>query len=318
MFKHLNILSNNNNLASYLAGLLEADGVIWVTADPIKKNEMMISFAFNKDDLSYAEFLKEKFNMGKIVFRKNEHCCNWTIYKEHDIYQLLSFINGHFRTGKIEALNRGLQFFKDKHNIDIPLKPLDNSPILENAWFSGFSDGDSSFFINIQKKSFYFYYALEVAENYSREVNIEIGERNNKNFMEKIANIFTTTLYFRSRLATEKSKATSSYTIRINRKDNISLLIEYFNKFPLFSSPGVPHRKWGEYLNYCDWVKAFNLRNETKEKGLPLSTIFNQIENIKNGMNSKRDSNIITWNHLESFYSISSLFYLPNILKKRK
>ena len=84
-----NINNNDNQLASYLTGLLEGDGSI-----SFNKNSKgiisrpVIGFTFCKNDLNFAEFLKEKFNIGKIYFSANKNYLRWQIMDETSILNL--------------------------------------------------------------------------------------------------------------------------------------------------------------------------------------------------------------------------------------
>ena len=271
-----------------------------------------INFTFNLDDLEFAYFLKNKFNMGRVSDKNGSHSCKWIISKESEILQLLIFCNGYFRTGKIEALQRGLTFFKLKHNIDIPLKPLDTSPLLSNGWFAGFSEGDSHFLIECRTDKNYpnskiinTAYCLQVAENYCKKVDEKIGFQSNKYFMEEIAKTFGVKIHFSKSKPTATRKQTSSINLKVSKIESLNLMLEYFTNFPIFSS---------KYLNYLDWKKIIDLKCENRKKELSLLHIFPIAEKIKNGVNSKRT--YFNWDHLESFYSLPEDF--PKAIKLKK
>jgi hypothetical protein len=105
-------LDNNTNkyLNSYLAGLIEGDGCISVSKDFRDKNNKInypkITITFNKKDLPFAEFLKEKVTGGNIVILKNKNCINLQIQDLLNIIKIVNLINGYMRTPKIEALYR--------------------------------------------------------------------------------------------------------------------------------------------------------------------------------------------------------------------
>jgi hypothetical protein len=68
------------------------------------------------------------------------------------------------------------------------------------------------------------------------------------------------------------------------------ILINYLNKYPLFSS---------KYLNYRDWVKVlkyFETKEHTKSESIK------EIVNIKLNMNDKRKE--FNWDHLQNFYDL--------------
>jgi hypothetical protein len=63
---------------------------------------------------------------------------------------IVSLINGHMRTPKIEALHRLMKWLNNRPDQieNCPLLPLDNSPILANTWLSGFIEADGSFYVD--------------------------------------------------------------------------------------------------------------------------------------------------------------------------
>lgn len=190
---------DNKFLASYLAGFYESDGCLYIPSNKELKSNINLSFAFSKDDLNFAECLRDKFQMGYVKPKNNEHSCTWTIYKELDIFKLLVFINGYCRTPKIGILANGLNYFNNKFGTKVPILPLNNQSILEDGWFSGFTEGDASFGVNYVKDkespttiSITPYYSLEVAKDYSKSIDTTLSSQSNTYFMTKLTETFST------------------------------------------------------------------------------------------------------------------------------
>lgn len=282
-------------LAAYMAGFLEADGAL----APRRKKGVIktyeLHFAFNKDDLVFATFLKDYFNMGQITIKSYEHSITWSITSIGNVINFLSFINGFLRGPKTVTLWQALDFLNKKFDLSIPLLPINNSPILSNAWLAGFSDGDSTFQISLSKEepntvSLNPYYCLEVAEFYIKhQEEAFINHQSNSLYMQPLADALNVKL--------ERVERVSSLRVRASRVDNTKLLIDYFTQYPLFST---------KYINYLDWVKVIALRNKAKSIGDPLYTIYEEVLGIKNNYNSKRDPNTYTWHHLDNFYKLPS------------
>lgn len=76
----------------------------------------------------------------------------------------------------------------------------------------------------------------------------------------------------------------------ITTSNNVSndILIDYLTSYPLFTS---------KYLNYLDWLHAYQLVNEKKHKN---PKIYNEIRMLKSNMNKNRK--IFLWEHLNKFY----------------
>lgn len=244
----------DNALASYMAGLLESDGAIILKKKSNNEQEIervTIKFSFNlhhlkrwQDDKGYAEFLRNFFKMGQVIDNKESYSTEWCIYALEDIYNFLLFINGYLRTAKIVTLNKAFNFFKKKYNIDTIVKPLDTSDFFSNSWFSGFSDGDSSFQITLFKQknkldTVYLkpYYQLEVAEFYLKNTEEYLDYKDNRIFMQPLAKTFNVNLLQRTRPVSQLiNKETFKLKFNISKAETLILLIDYFTNFPLFSS----------------------------------------------------------------------------------
>lgn len=228
---------NPEFLASYMAGLYEGDGCLTPRFKPLNKEEIRtyeFHFSFSKDDLKFATFLKDRFEIGQITEKKGEHSVVWSITSIGNVINLLSFINGYLRSPKIVTVWKALEFVNKKYNLNIPLKPLNTTPLLEDAWLTGFTDSDASFQISLSKKepntvSLTPFYALEVAEFYIKhEEEAFKDHKSNIIFMQPLADILQTSV--------EKVPRTTALKICASRLDNTQKLINYFNEYPLFSS----------------------------------------------------------------------------------
>ena len=56
------------------------------------------------------------------------------------------------RTPKIEALYRLIDWLNKNRNSNITKLPLDNSPLSDNAWLSGFIEADGNFYSSFNVK----------------------------------------------------------------------------------------------------------------------------------------------------------------------
>jgi len=95
------------------------------------------------------------------------------------------------------------------------------------------------------------------------------------------------TEYLGCNLLTRKQLKTNNeyYTLAASSKVSLSLIINYFDFFPLYSS---------KYLDYIDWKKAAELILTNKHY-TDLGVI--EIDEIINNMNRKRV--YFNWNHLD-------------------
>lgn len=79
-------------------------------------------------------------NSGRLIIKK----------KKYVLFNLISLINGHMRTPKIEALHRLILWFNNKHNTNIPLLDINAEPLINSSWLSGFLEADGSFYFNFK------------------------------------------------------------------------------------------------------------------------------------------------------------------------
>lgn len=292
------------NLAAYMAGFLESDGSLFFSKGIGEKyNRVNLKFTFCSHDLEFAIFLKETFKMGHVRIPKDVNAVTWEISKAEDVLNFLIFVNGHLRTAKHETLRQAFEIYKTYHDVDVQILPLNTTDILGDAWFAGFSEGDSSFQMELARGRknpntvvIRPVYVLEVSEHYEKNTPEYQALRDNRIFMSLLAEVFGVTLYNYFRVPLKEGyNATSSIKFYVKRYDNISQIIKYFTDYPLFSS---------KYLNYLDWKAAYDLKIKTKNEGSRLVTIYPQIEAIKNGINSKRTTESLSWDHLNNFYSM--------------
>lgn len=88
---------------------------------------------------------------------------------------------------------------------------------------------------------------------------------------------------------TEKQKA---WRARIVNKEGATILANYFDLYPMFSS---------KHLNYLSWRNAYIILIVNKEHiGANKLNTYNKIKLIKDEMNTKRT--IFNWDHLNNFY----------------
>lgn len=196
------------------------------------------------------------------------------------------------RTPNIEALHRAINWLNQHFYSNLELLGLDCSPIDSNGWLAGFLDDDANFSINLtdrKKMAKYLlqaFFRIELRQNYHRSASAEQGGNSSFGILSLIARYFNVNLYSRSREQKDKiffSYMVVSYIIQSNSK-----VIEYFTRFPLYSS---------KYLAYRDWkfvVEQIKLRY-----GKPLtSENIQEITRIKAQFNNNRKK--FDFSHLNS------------------
>ena len=140
----------------YLAGLIESDGTIITPSN--SKNRPTIKIVFHQKDKPLAEFLKIKLGYGTIQKTTSDLALELVIRNKIGILDLVHLINGKFRTPKIKNLNNLIDWINNNpyynnlinnNSNSLQKLDLDVSPIINNAWLAGFSEGDCTFQIKI-------------------------------------------------------------------------------------------------------------------------------------------------------------------------
>lgn len=296
--QELSLLSNikNNQLGYYLAGLIEADGSIIVPQE-YSKNTPTISIIFNIVDKPLAICIRNQLGFGSIENIIEKNAIKLIIRGKHHILTLVSLINGKFRTPKIEKFNNLIDyinnFWLNSEEKLIALN-LDTSSFNENSWLAGFSDGDANININLilpsKSKNKYGQIRLTFELVQSRK-DIKHLEKY-KDFMRTLSIFLQSKLEIHHISKYDRSGKQKAWRARITNKKGATVLVNYFDKFPMFSS---------KYLNYKDWRIAYDILIVRKEHiGENKLDTYKKIEQIKNNMNNKRL--IFNWDHLRNFY----------------
>lgn len=277
--------SFNPNFRSYLAGLLEGDGCIWI---PVNHRDSqgkliypMITFGFNAKDLPLAMIIQQKLQTGHIYKIKGKNAYTYRISNIVNLIKFIDIINGFMRTPKIYNLNKLIDYLNNK-GYSINKYPLDNSPINNNAWLSGFIEADGHFSVRVSTDK----------NNLLKRIacSLEVCQRQKDLFGHSYFNILSVIgelLLCKVKETKNKSK-NPQYRIRTTSLNGNLVLIDYLQKYPIFSS---------KYLDYKDWnlVLTYFVNKEHKIK-------YNEIVKIKSSMNDKRT--FFTWDHLQNFYNL--------------
>ena len=242
LFNKLNnkiyILHSFNNFGSYLAGLIEGDGSIYVPKDIRNKkgslNHASIEIIFTKFDLSLANAIKNLIGGGYLI--KNQNYLRIIFKDKKSILKIIHLINGEMRTPKIEALYRLIKWSNNKWSLNIPFLSINVSSLQSNAWLSGILDADGSFYLNWlydksgNATSLQYYLRLSQRKTYTTHSN----NYSNFIFMNNIANFVENKLTYFERIR-PNFILEDGYLIRTAKILSNYIIISYLLNFPLFS-----------------------------------------------------------------------------------
>lgn len=281
--KHYYTEEDKNDLGSYLAGLFEGDGHIWIQKIfSGKKHNPRFCITFGLKNEPLAKKLLEIIGSGFIRYKNSDNACVIVVSSVVGLKKIVSLINGKFRTPKIGQLKTLINLLNKNHNANILLLPLCDSSLLSDAWLSGFIDADGSFSVQYIKK--------ENGKKRKISCRLRVEQRmidpssNNSYFyiLNKIARLLLCNLLTRKQPVT----GNTYYTLTASSLESLKVIIYYFNKYPLYSS---------KYLDYKYWevVAKLRLNNEHyTEYGI------SKVELAKNSMNNSRT--YFNWDHLKN------------------
>jgi hypothetical protein len=286
---NLELIHNNNfnfKFCSYLAGLIEGDGSIYVPKSERsikgKLNYPCIQIVFNLPDYPLALVILKNLGHGSIARKKGVNAYVLTINNKDGLILLVNLINGYIRTPKIKSLYKLIDWINIKSNLEIQKLPIDNSDINKNSWLAGFIDADGHFSVRTSIKGKYprMDCRFELVQR-----KIDHNYEDNYLFMDMIAKFLDTSVK-----ETRKTRPKPEYRVRtVNLKGNL-ILKDYLIEFPLFSS---------KFLNYKDWIEVLDyIINKEHTKPESISNII-KIKSIMN--NNRKEYN---WNHLQYFYNL--------------
>jgi len=279
--KDINREESNILLGSYLAGLFEGDGHIWIPKDTFKKkHNPRFCITFHEKNLPLAKVILCVIGSGFIRIKNKENAVVLTISSIKGHMVILNLIGKYLRTPKIYQVNNLINWLNLHKNINFSLKMKNEKPINTDYWLSGFIDADGGFLINYienkknQKVNIKFTLTIE-----QRMKDPKSGE-SYESILKIIAN------YLNVKLNIRKQKLTGNYYYRIVGSSIISrsIINNYLEKYPLLSS---------KYLDYIDWKEGSLIYTQNK----PLTNInIIKIKKLKMSMKNKRTS--YNWDHL--------------------
>lgn len=277
-----NNVKTKNNLNAYLAGLFEGDGHIWIQSNNFtKKHNPRFCITFGLKNEPLAKKLLEIIRSGFIRYKLKDNACVLVISPVLGLNKIVSLINGELRTPKIHQLHSLIDWLNKNHNTNIDKLPLKESSLSDDSWLSGFIDSDGNFSVqhtkvenNAKKRKISCRLRIE-----QRMLDPVIGS----SYFEVLTNIAK---FLNCNLLTKKQKSTGNeyYTLAASSKISLEIIVNYFTRYPLFSS---------KYLDYKDWKEIVLLILENKhytEEGLI------KTDSVRNSMNRQRT--FFNWDHL--------------------
>ena len=275
---------NSNNLGSYLAGLFEGDGHIWIQKQNHKGKKAhnpRFCITFGLKNQALAKKLLCIIKSGFIRYKPKDNACVLVVSPVVGLKNVVNLINGQLKTPKICQLHNLIDLLNKNHSTDINKLSLNRDNLEDSSWLSGFVDADGSFSVQYTKTE-------EGAKKRKISCRLRIEQRildpitNDSYFY--ILNQISSFLSCKLLTRTQKSTSNTYYTLTASSKVSLHIIINYFNKYSLYSS---------KHLDYIDWEKvAYMIINNQHYSKQGISTV----ELARSRMNTKRTD--FNWCHL--------------------
>ena len=267
---------------SYLAGLFEGDGHIWIQKQiGSKPHNPRFCITFDLKNEALAKKIIDIIGSGFIRYKTKDNACVLVVSPVVGLKKIVNLINGELRTPKIHQLHSLIDWLNKNHSTQLEKLPLNKGSLDNNSWFSGFVDADGSFSVQYTN-----------TDSGAKKRKISCRLRIEQRMLDPITSasyfdiLNLICLFLNCNLLTRTRKSTNNtyYTLAASSKVSLSIIINYFNKFPLYTS---------KYLDYKDWEQVAHLIINNKH--LTVEGI-NTVEFVRSRMNTKRTE--FNWDHL--------------------
>ena len=267
---------------TYLAGLFEGDGHIWIQNPNMKKKQnprFCITFSLKNEPL--AKKLLYLIGSGFIRYKSKDNACVLVVSPVVGLKKIVYLINGELRTPKIHQLCKLIDWLNKHHNTNIDKLPLKEGPLANDSWLSGFIDSDGSFSVQHTK-----------VENNAKKRKISCRLRIEQRMLDPVTgnsylDVLTNIAKFLNcslLTRTQKSTGNEYYILTASSRNSTEILVNYLDRYYLFSS---------KYLDYKDWREIVLLMLENKhytEEGII------KTDSVRDSMN--RNRTYFNWDHL--------------------
>lgn len=231
---NVNLLSKNRyknpNLFSWwLAGLIDADGLLLVSKAGYTSCEITVA----EKEWHILALVKSKLG-GSIKKRTGVKELRWRLHNTPGMKTLVSLIND-----KLSLKVRNDQLLKVSQQLEVYKRDTSSLFSNENAWLAGFFEGEGYFHLN--KNNF--------------QLSITLSQKD-KTLLDKIASLMGGRVFF--------DKSWDGWLYAASNVDDIALWVNYFSRFPLISYKQIQLRRFIRLLLYKS--RKVHLKKEGRDR----------------------------------------------------
>nr|YP_010732041.1 putative site-specific DNA endonuclease [Massjukichlorella minus]WDY12955.1 putative site-specific DNA endonuclease [Massjukichlorella minus] len=286
-------LHSNVNVQLFLEwfiGFTEGDGSFTVIKFPTLRNPSNVRpcFRINQKHPQVLYRIKKELGFGRIHPVKEAttgaQYYRYSVYTLNHIKHLILIFNGNLILEKVR--NRFACWVNAYNNLidqeHFNLKIQYNSRVpgidLNSAWLAGFTDADGGFYASLSSNKRYL-------TGFRERYKFYISQKGELQFLEKLDQLIqTTTLETASQYVSSHikklpqqvkpkkgslidhiykvSEQSGIYKLEITKLANLQILINYFEKYPLFSKKQLVFVRWRRVITRRDALRAAALLSE--------------------------------------------------------
>ena len=243
--------SDKISLGYYLAGLLEGDGSISIPAlGTTTMNRILnprIVFTSHVNNIGMYAFLQSELGGIGRFQTSGTSTLRYIIGDKEGILICINLMHGKLRTPKNKRFNDLIKSFNLKYSLNIAESLLDTSNFGDNSWLTGFTEADGHFGVKyVESKPKSETRKRSVSENVSLKFRLDQRAYDKPTssdmlpFMENLASFLRCTV---KNYNSNKSHS-EVLSLSVASIDNIRLLINYFEKYPLLVEKWDNYNKW--------------------------------------------------------------------------
>nr|YP_001249315.1 LAGLIDADG endonuclease [Fusarium graminearum]YP_009741038.1 LAGLIDADG endonuclease [Fusarium pseudograminearum]YP_009741100.1 LAGLIDADG endonuclease [Fusarium cerealis]YP_010390541.1 LAGLIDADG endonuclease [Fusarium acaciae-mearnsii]YP_010390597.1 LAGLIDADG endonuclease [Fusarium aethiopicum]YP_010390653.1 LAGLIDADG endonuclease [Fusarium asiaticum]YP_010390765.1 LAGLIDADG endonuclease [Fusarium boothii]YP_010390818.1 LAGLIDADG endonuclease [Fusarium brasilicum]YP_010390921.1 LAGLIDADG e len=221
----------DNTFKWWLIGFAEGDGYFGVD----KKGYLTFKVTQSTTDCQVLFFIKKSLGFGSVSLQsKSSKTHQYRVRDKNNLIKIINIFNGNLITkAKIAQFKLFLEAFNNKYNTDITFIECNKKVTLDNAWLSGFTDGEGCFTASA--------YLSKATNKHIVTVRYVISQKNDIEFSQYLAELINGYITY--------IKSYDGYNTVVNHS-KLNIILNYIKSYPL---------KTKKHVSYLRWLKVYEL-----------------------------------------------------------
>ena len=215
----------------WFIGFAEGDGYFGVD----KRGNLTFKLTQSSLDCQILFFIKKSLGFGSVSLQsKSSKTHQYRVRDKNNLIKIINIFNGNLITkAKIAQFKLFLEAFNNKYNTDITFIECNKKVTLDNAWLSGFTDGEGCFTASA--------YLSKATNKHIVTVRYVISQKNDIEFSQYLAELINGYITY--------IKSYDGYNTVVNHS-KLNIILNYIKSYPL---------KTKKHVSYLRWLKVYEL-----------------------------------------------------------